>query len=386
MKYCTSLFAQMLHLIPRASFERAVIKHGAEANCKGFSSWDQFAAMLFAQLGQAHSLREISYGLRTCLGKLSHLGLKQAPAKSTLSYANQHRPWQLFETIFYLMLEQCRSVAPQHRFRFKNKLLSMDATVIDLCLSLFPWANFRRTKGAVKLHLLLDHDGYLPTFAHITPGDVHELTVAKHLTFAPGSIIAMDRGYIDYKLLHRLTMDGVYFVTRERQSATYAIIEERTVPQNRNILADQTIKFTGFYSAKKYPSLLRRIVIYVPEKDEQLVLWTNHFKFGATTIAAIYKERWQIEIFFKTLKQHLRVKSFVGTTANALKTQIWTALITLLMIKYLRFRSKVGWSMSNLIAMLRFNLFTYRDLWKWLQDPFTIEPTGPPPDQLELVF
>lgn len=262
----------------------------------------------------------------------------------------------------------------------------MDATVIDLCLSLFPWANFRRTKGAVKLHLLLDHDGYLPTFAHITPGDVHELTVAKHLTFAPGSIIAMDRGYIDYKLLHRLTMDGVYFVTRERQSATYAIIEERTVPQNRNILADQTIKFTGFYSAKKYPSLLRRIVIYVPEKDEQLVLWTNHFKFGATTIAAIYKERWQIEIFFKTLKQHLRVKSFVGTTANALKTQIWTALITLLMIKYLRFRSKVGWSMSNLIAMLRFNLFTYRDLWKWLQDPFTIEPTGPPPDQLELVF
>jgi len=386
MKYCTSLFAQMLHTINRVTFESAVRQHNAEAHCKGFSSWDQLAAMLFAQIGQAHSLREICYGLRTCLGKLSHLGVKKAPARSTLAYANQHRPWQLYQTVFYQMLEQCRSVAPRHKFRFKNKLLSLDATVIDLCLSLFPWAEFRRAKGAIKLHLLLDHDGYLPTYAYITEGNVHEARKAHEFPLAAGSIVACDRGYNDYMQFQRWTQDGVYFVTREKRNAVFEVVEDRPIPKNRNILADQVIKVTGYYSAQKCPSLLRRIEVYVPEKNESIVLWTNHLEFGSTTIAAIYKDRWQIEIFFKTLKQHLRVKTFVGTSANALKTQIWTALIALLIIKYLKYRSRVGWSLSNMIAMLRFNLFTYRDLWEWLKDPFSVEPTGPPPDQMVLAF
>jgi len=342
--------------------------------------------MLFAQLGRAQSLREISYGLRTCLGKLNHLGMKKAPPRSTLSYANNHRPWELFRSVFYQTLNQCQMIAPGHKFRFKNKLLSLDTTVIDLCLSLFPWAEYRRTKGAVKLHLLLDHDGYLPVYAHITEGKIHEINIARNLSLPAGSIVVYDRGYVDYSFFQKCTDNDVYFVTRQKKNAKYDVVQEHKIPQRRNILSDQTIKVSGYYSVKKCASLLRRIVVWDAAKKKEIVLWTNHFKFGASTIAAIYKERWQIEIFFKTIKQNLRIKTFIGTTAIALKTQIWTALIAILLIKYMKLRSQVNWSLSNLIAMLRFNLFTYRDLWKWLQNPYDIKPIGPLIEQLEIVF
>jgi len=386
MKYYTNLFSQMLHVIKRTDFEKAVREHKAEAHSKGFSSWDHFAAMLFAQLGRAQSLREISYGLRTCLGKLNHLGMKKAPPRSTLSYANNHRPWELFQSIFYQVLSQCQMITPGHKFRFKNKLLSLDATVIDLCLSLFPWAEYRRTKGAVKLHLLLDHDGYLPVYAHITEGKTHEINIARKLSFPAGSIVAYDRGYVDYSFFQECTDNDVYFVTRQKKNAKYAVVEERKIPKYRNILSDQIIKVTDYYSIKKCTSLLRRVVVWDAKKKKEIVLWTNHLKFGASTIAAIYKERWQIEIFFKTIKQNLRIKTFIGTTANALKTQIWTALIAILLIKYMKLRSRTNWSMSNLIAMLRFNLFTYRDLWEWLKNPYNIQPIGPLIEQPEFVF
>ena len=386
MKYYTNLFSQMLHVIKRNDFEKLVREHKAEAHSKGFSSWEHFAAMLFAQLGRAQSLREISYGLRTCLGKLNHLGMKKAPPRSTLSYANNHRPWELFRSVFYQTLNQCQIIAPDHKFRFKNKLLSLDTTVIDLCLSLFPWAEYRRTKGAVKLHLLLDHDGYLPVYAHITEGKIHEINIARNLSLPAGSIVVYDRGYVDYSFFQKCTDNDVYFVTRQKKNAKYDVVQEHKIPQRRNILSDQTIKVSAYYSVKKCASLLRRIVVWDAAKKKEIVLWTNHFKFGASTIAAIYKERWQIEIFFKTIKQNLRIKTFIGTTAIALKTQIWTALIAILLIKYMKLRSQVNWSLSNLIAMLRFNLFTYRDLWKWLQNPYDIKPIGPLIEQLEIVF
>lgn len=386
MRYYTNLFSQILHMVKRSHFEKAVREHKAEAHSKGFSSWDHFAAMLFAQLGSAQSLREISYGLRTCLGKLSHLGMKKAPPKSTLSYANNHRPWELFQSVFYHVLDQCKMIAPGHTFRFKNKLLSLDATTIDLCLSLFPWAEFRQTKGAVKLHVLLDHDGYFPVYAHITDGKTHEITVAKTLSLPAGSIVAYDRGYTDYTFFQSCTDNDVYFVTRQKKNAEYTCVEERRIPHYRHILADQIVKVTGYYSSQKCTSLLRRVVVYDDIRNKEIVLLTNHLTFGASTIAAIYKDRWQIEIFFKTLKQNLRIKTFIGTTANALKTQIWTALIAMLMIKYMKLRSRVGWSMSNLVAMLRFNLFTYRDLWEWLKNPYEIEPIGPLIVQREFVF
>lgn len=259
---------------------------------------------------------------------------------------------------FYQLLGRCRQLDfGKRRFRFKNKLFSLDATVIELCANLFDWAKYRQTKGAVKLHLLLDHDGYLPVFAHITEGKVHELKVAQTMTFSSGSIVAIDRGYIDYELFWRWTVGGVFFVTRQKGHADYKVLEER----HRNIISDQIIKLEGHYSYQKYPGPLRRISVWDEKNEKVIVLLTNHLTFGSTTISAIYKDRWQIEIFFKTIKQNLRIKTFVGTSPNALLIQIWTALIAVLILKYLKYRSSFLWSLSNLVAMLRYNLFTYRD-------------------------
>ena len=343
--------------------------------------------MLFCQFAQAKSLREISDGLAVTCGKLNHLGLRAAPSKSTLSYANAHRPWQLYAKLFGVLLELCQAESPgkKSKFRFKNKLFSLDASIIDLCLSLFPWANFRQTKGAVKLHLLLDHDGYLPTFAVITEGKVHEINIAHQFPLPKGSIVAMDRGYCDYALFHQWTTQGVFFVTRLKDNAAFEVVEERKLPERRNVRQDQVIRFTGYKALKHFPGTLRRIVVWDEKNEREIVLLTNHFVFGATTISAIYRDRWEIELFFKVLKQHLKIKTFVGTTPNALKTQIWTALITILLLKYLQFRSKCGWPMCRLVALLRWNLFSYRHLWDWLDNPFGVPPEQPP-YQMELLI
>jgi len=252
-------------------------------------------------------------------------------------------------------------------------------------VELFDWAKYRRTKGAVKLHLLLDHAGYLPSFALITEGKQHEVRMARALKFQAGSIIVVDRGYTDYELFARWSKEGVWFVTRLKQNADYEVIANQEVPQNRNILQDQIIWLPGApLQENGDPELLRRIEVWDGKKQESIVLLTNHLQFGATTIAAIYKDRWQIELFFKALKQNLRVKTFVGTSANALRIQIWTALIAMLLLKYLQFKSKLGWALSNLVALLRWNLFTYRDLLKWIDDPYETPPEIALPQQLVL--
>jgi hypothetical protein len=306
MNQFSSIFGQLLQVFPKSEFYSAVKETQSEKGAKGFTCWGQFVAMLFCQLGQARSLREICGGLSSCLGKLKHLGIETAPSRSTLAYANEKRPWQLYEKVFYQLLDKCRAIAPGKKFRFKNKLFSLDASVIDLCASLFDWATFRQTKGAVKLHLLLDHDGYLPVFAHITEGSVHEINIAKGMSFPKGSIVALDRGYTDYVLFARWTAEGVFFVTRQKGNADYTVVEEKTIPQRRNIMKDQIIRFNSYRSKKNHPHMLRRVEVWDEEKKERIVLLTNHLTFGATTIAAIYKDRWQIEIFFKTIKQNLK--------------------------------------------------------------------------------
>jgi hypothetical protein len=382
-----SLFSQLIALFNRSQFHSLVFNHKAERNIKGFNSWDHFVAMLFCQLAQAKSLREICGGLSCCLGKLRHLGIKKAPNKSTLSYANAHRPWQMYQDLFYKTLDLCKmSGTGKHRFRFKNKLLSLDSSTISLCLSLFPWAKFRRAKGAIKLHLLLDHDGYLPTYAYISNGKKHDVSIARSVPLSPYSIVVMDRGYNDYALFSYWTKNQIYFVTRLKENADYTVVEDRSIPQNRNILSDQLIRFNGYYAREKCPHDLRRVVVLDQQKNCQIVLLTNHLDFGATTISAIYKDRWQIELFFKALKQNLKVKTFVGTSENALYIQIWTALITMLLIKYLQFKSKFAWSLSNLVAFLRWNLFTYRDLWEWINKPFDVPPITPKSVQCPLPF
>lgn len=382
-RFC-SIFNQLLQLFPRAEFQRAVATTSAERHARGFTCWGQFVAMLFCQLGRAQSLREICGGLASCEGKLAHLGIT-APKRSTLAYANEHRPWQLFEAVFYQVLGRCQAVAAPKRFRFKNKLLTLDTTMIDLCAELFPWATYVRTKGAVKLHFTLDHDGCLPTVMVLTDGQTRETVVARQQHFAPGTIVLFDRGYMNFQWYWSLTQAGVFFVTRTRINALYRVVKRQPVPQGRGILRDEIIRFHGKLTRHKYPEPLRRVVYRTPE-GEVFAFLTNHLTWGPTTIARLYKERWQIELFFKALKQNLRVKTFVGTSANALRVQIWTALIALLLLKYLQLRARFGWSLSNLVALLRMNLFAYRDLWTWIDDPFTAPPPIPEPQQESLAF
>ena len=392
MNRVCSIFSQLLQLFPRTEFQRAVKEHKAERHARGFTSWGQFVAMLFCQLGRAHSLREICGGLACCEGKLKHLGIPLAPKRSTLAYANEHRPWQLYQTVFEQTLCKCQELVQSQggrkKFRFKNKLMSLDGSVIDLSVSMFDWAKFRRTKGAIKLHMLLDHDGYLPSFGVVTEGKAGELKVARSLPFEPGTILAIDRGYIDYDWFANLTSQEVYFVTRMKENAVYVVQEEFEVPQNRNVLKDQLIYFPSQPKAGEEPCLFRRVEIWDEDKQESIVFLTNLLAFGATTIAAIYKDRWQVELFFKAIKQNLKIKTFVGTSANAVKTQVWTALIAILVLKYLQLKSTFAWSLSNLLALLRQQLFVYRDLYQWLDDPFQAPPVlaGVHDAQLELAL
>jgi hypothetical protein len=375
----TSLFGQVLALISRTEFERAVRQHRAEHAAKGFGCWDQFVAMLFCQLAQAKSLREICGGLASCVGKLQHLGVARAPKRSTLAYANEHRSWELYQTVFYQLLDRCRLVASGRRpFRFKHPLYSFDSTTIDMCLSLFDWARYKRTKGAIKLHLLLDHEGYLPVFAHLTDGKVGDVDIARTLDLPADSMIVIDRGYLDYALYARWTEQGVWFVTRARTNMDYRFVEFADVREGSGVLEDARIELVSEHAQRQGCTVpLRRIVYQDPETGDELVFLTNHLRLAASTIARVYKDRWQIETFFRTLKQNLKVKTFVGTGPNAVRIQIWTALIAMLMLKYLQLKSRIDWSLSNLVALLRWNFFTYRDLWRWIDDPFEIPPEGP---------
>ena len=384
-KFC-SIFSQLLQLFSRVEFQHAVKETQAERHARGFTCWGQFVAMLFCQLGRAHSLREITGGLRSCEGKLQHLGIT-TPSRSTLAYANEHRPWQLYQRLFLQLLGRCQSqVHGKKKFRFKNKLMGLDSTIIDLSVTLFDWAKFRRTKGAIKLHLLLDHDGYLPSYAVITEGKVSDVKVVPQFHFVPGTIVVDDRAYNDYALFGQWTVQGISFVTRMKDNALYEVVGDKEIPQNRHILKDQLIELRGLGAIEKCPCPLRRIETYDPGTDKVLVFLTNQLEFGATTIASIYKDRWQMEIFFKALKQNLKIKTFVGTGANAVKIQIWTALIAMLILRFLQLRSQFHWSLSNLVALLRMNLFTHRDLWAWLNKPFDVLPIPYEFEQLELQF
>jgi len=373
-KVC-SIFRQMIELVDRRKFLRSVDKTKAERHARGFDSWAQFIAMMFCQLGNAESLREICNGLAASEGKLKHLNVSRAPSRSTLAYANEHRPYELYREVFQDVLNSCLEEASQQkrRFRFKNPLVSLDSSTIDLCASVFDWAKYKRNKGAVKLHVQLNHAGFLPCYVVITDGKSSDIEVARQMRWAEDTIVVMDRGYVDYRWWQSIDQDGAYFVTRRKKDVPLEIVEERTPPQNSNVLKDQTVRLKSDKLAGG-ELILRLVTIWNEEKQEEMEFVTNHQKLGATTIAQIYKERWQIELFFKALKQLLRVKTFVGTSANALKTQVWTALIAALLLKYVQLRSKRNWSLSNLVALIRQQLFVYRDLFGLLDNDLQPPP------------
>lgn len=373
----SSLFAQIIALVvDTATFRRIVRDHKGDKHNKGLLCRDQFVAMMFMHLSKVTSLREIRDGLRSAAGKVAHLGMGKIPGHSTLAYANAHRPWQIYRDLFYAVLESSQhQLRTGKRFRFKNKLLSMDATFVQLCLSLFPWAKFRSTKGAVKLHMLYDHDGYFPVFCHVTDGKCHEVRIARQALadpelVPPGSIVVFDRAYLDFDLFARLTANKAFFVTRLKDGMRWTVAASRPVPQYRNILRDDDAVFLSAKAERFGQQILRMVESVDPETGGSVVLLTNNWDLGASTISRIYRDRWQIEVFFKTLKQHLKIKTFVGTSENALLVQIWTALIGVLALKLLKALSSFSWSMSNLVAMVRLNLFTYRDLLSWISSPF----------------
>ena len=372
MKRFCSILNQLLQIFPRTEFEAAVRETKAERHARGFRSWDQFVAMMFCHLADANSLREICGGLASCEGRLSQLGI-QIPAKSTLAYANGHRDWRLYERVFQSLYEFCeKNLDRKTKFKFKNPLFSIDSTHIGLCSEMFPWATYSRQKGALKLHFTLDHAGYLPSAMVITTGKYSELIVARRQRWQAGTILLFDRGFIDFSWFHRLSQQGVGFITRVKADMRYEIVESRKIDNG----TDETVRFTGRSSRKKHPGLLRVVTI---EKDggERFQFLTNNTTLAASTIAAAYKDRWEIENFFRFLKQNLKIKSFLSTSPNAVWTQIWTAVIAMLLLRYIQLKSKVNWGFSNLLYFLRMNLFVYRDLWDWLERPFT------PPDPFQ---
>lgn len=382
-----SLFSQSLQLLDRNVFDRLVKKHKSDKHQKGLNSWTHLVSMLFCHLSKSTSVREISDGLRSAAGNLNHLGVGKSPCKSSVSYINAHRKWELFRDYYFALLEHYEpSLARRRQYahKLKRKIFLLDATTISLCLSLFDWAKFRTRKGGIKLHTVLDYDTALPVFVNMTEARRHESKVAPVEVFPEGSVAVMDRGFINYEYLNILDSRGVFFVTRLKSNADVKTIKSYwTNEKQEHIRSDKDIKLMGLQVSKKYTGKLRAIEVYDKKTDQYLVLLTNNMFWTADTISQLYKARWDIETFFKQIKQVLRIKTFVGTSPNAVLIQVWTAMISILLLKYLQNRAKHKWHLSNLAAMLRTHLFSKIEMWKWLDHPFI--KSNPPPPELPLL-
>lgn len=350
MSHNNTIFNQLLHLIPRHQFDKLVFEHSGDRYVKRFTCWQQFMTLLYAQIRGKDSLRDIETSLMTQNSRWYHIGLRSV-RRSTLAEANNGRDYRIYEGLFYRLLGRCQSIMPRHKFRFKNPLMSMDATLIDLCLSVFPWARYTSTKGALKMHTLLDHGGMLPAFVTITDARTHETRVAKEcaLPLIPDSIISVDRGYTDYKWLYSLETSGVYFVTRARKNMKYRVTGQHA---EAKVISDEVIRLEGTQKSNDYPKELRLIGFHDAKADKTLRFLTNNFRLAASTIAAIYKSRWQIELFFKWIKQNLKIRSFLGTSKNAVMTQIWVAMCAYLLLCYIKYQTKYGYSLLELTRMI----------------------------------
>jgi len=369
MAHCNTIFAQILKLVPRHEFETLANQHHSGRSFRTASRWSQFVTMAMAQLSGRISLRDIVENICSQAHRLYHLGSAKL-SRSNLSRINEDKPYALYEALFGKLLNRCQGKAPGHDFRFKNPLYSLDASTIDLCLSIFPWADFRTTKGAIKLHVGLNHAGYLPEFVTVTEGKTGDVTIGRTLKFPKGSIVAIDRGYNDYAWYNQLTEKGIFFVTRLKSNAKTRVVQRRCVLSEKGLTSDQTIEFTGIQTQKKCPIKLRRIGYRDPQSGKHYVFLTNNFKLAAKTIADIYKARWQVELFFKWIKQNLKLKSFIGTSKNAVLTQIWIALCVYLLLAFIKCQSKLNKSMQQILRLLQLNLFEKRDLMALLRgDP-----------------
>lgn len=379
MKAKINLFSQIISKIDRSGFNRLVREKETDKHAKGYNSWTHLISMLFCQFSKSQSVRDISNGLRSATGNLNHLGVERAPSKSSISYQNKHRDCTLFRDFYYHLQAQLSQLAgfEQSKFRIKSKIFLLDSTVISLCLSLFDWAKYKTHKGAVKMHTLLDYDGNLPAYVNITDGKTADNKGAYDIPLLAGSVIVADRYYNDFSLLNLWDSNKVFFVIRHKNNLQFTSIKENLLPEDRHqhILKDEVVELTGYKSMKNYPKRLRRVAIWDEENQQTIELITNQMSWTANTISELYKSRWQIEIFFRDIKQLLHIKSFIGTSQNAVMIQIWTALITILLLKFLKQLARHSWRLSNLVAFIRLNLFVKINLQIWLDKPFN------PPDR-----
>lgn len=384
-----TIFAQILQRLPKNKFQSLVNKYQTDKHNKGIDSWTHLVSMLFCQFSKSNSLRDIHYGLNSATGNLNHYGVSKSPSKSSLSYINEHRNWKLFRD-FYLEVVQSLKLSrnDKGRLKLKRKIFLLDSTLINLCLEVFDWAKYRARKGAIKLHTVLDYDGCLPVFVEMTNGLKHDTTVAKKFVFPADSVVVADRGYLDFPLMNQWDDQEVFFVIRCKESVRFIEMEDQTksrkTPGYENIQGDVIGVLELGPTFKKYSKKLRMVIVYDPDTDQYLELLTNNFNWTATTVAQLYKNRWDIENFFKDLKTHLKIKSFVGTTVNAVLIQIWTALITIALMKGFKAIAKHKWHLSNLINFLRLNLFVKIELQYWLDHPFV--PEKPPNESVQYAF
>jgi hypothetical protein len=368
-----TLIAQITQLLPVEKFKKLALRLESNKHHKGIDAWTHLITMLFCHLSNAASCRDISNGLRSIAGNLNHLGCKRAPSKSSVSYINKHRDYRIFEEFFYLVQEhlgQQTGFLKRSLRRLTRQVFLLDATVIPLCAKVFDWAKFRQYKGAVKIHMVLDYQGCIPYFASITDGKVHESKIAKTLQFPTGSVVVFDRAYVDYKWLNDLDSKEIYFVTRAKENMDYQVTHTKECNLSKGFISDEHIKLAGYKAKSDHPYTLRRVTFQDPETQKTLVFLTNNTHWSAETVAELYKERWNIEVFFKYIKTHLRIKSFVGTSENAVKIQIWTSLIAILLLKVLQNQAKYKWHLSNLVGALRLHLFAKLNLQEFLNCPY----------------
>jgi len=371
-----TLFSQLLQQINRKEFRKSVKAYQTDKHNKGINSWTHLVSMLFLHIAKANSIREVTNGLKSITGNLNHLGIdNKTPSKSSLSYINGHRDWRMFRDFYFTLKNdlQGRGFLKRKMFnKIDKKIYLLDSSVISLCLTVFDWATYRQKKGAVKLHTLLDFDGLMPSYLFMTKGSQADVKHAQYMTMPPNSVIVADRAYEDFKMLSAWDKDNIDFVLLLKKSIKYKSILERELPEEneQNILIDQEVELSQEDTHNNYPKNLRRITLFDQKNNRTLEFITNNFTWTASTIAELYKQRWQIEIFFKELKSHLKIKSFIGTNENAMFIQIWTALITLLLLKHLKEIAQYPWALSNLIAFLRMNLFVKISLMHWLNEPF----------------
>ncbi len=383
MAHSNTVFAQLLKLVPRHQFESLAKTHHVGRRFRKTSRWSQFVALAMGQLSGRHSLRDVVANAEAQHARWYHLGARRV-TRSTLARVNEQQPCAFYEALFGRLYQRCQPHAPRHRFRFNNPLYSIDSTLIDLSLKLFPWGHFALSKAAMKLHVGLDHRGHLPAFATITEARISDIAVARTLQLPRGSIVVFDKGYDDYSWYTDLTKQGVYFIGRQKRDARYRVLERREVNKSQGLICDQIIELTGLKSRKEALARLRRVVYRDPDSGQRYVFISNHFTLAASSIAACYKQRWQIELFFKWIKQNLKIKAFLGTSKNAVMTQIWIALCMYLMLAYLKYQSKIGASMQHMIRLLQLNLFARRDLTDLLRGA---PPDPDPPDpQAQLAF